>query len=1426
MKKITAWLITLAMLLPMVCVSVTAEEWSPTETAYTADLTNAEEASKWNCVTGTNAPVIADGEMKWASAGKTSYLLPVQAMENVVIEADITHTSGNNYFAFLFGSDGTADNISKNEVRLVAKQTRAYLLTTCGSNRDSGKTAGYQWDIAPYTQDDVISDLYQSSKLKLVIYNKRLAVWRNDQLIYSYTLTDTYTGGYVGFETNYYGGCARSLSVREATANDLVLAESFNEADLTNCSFTELTTTNKLTAGKWGTASFSKNGGLMTWIDGNKATVDDHVYSACFTFGSTNNGATRYLSPMFGLTDNEDGTMSGYCVYTKINGDIAINKITVTSEGAVTAGEKLGSAAGASVRAMFADKLGAIGETEVLALDTPWEYRHILKDGTLYVYLDDVLVATADIADTVSGYTGFFVSGMNSTLHYFGVTDANDADVTRPNEFTARLCDASGEYQTLSGKTLRFYTLSETTDEAGETVINENLYGTAYTDANGLFEIELGDDQPYLVKLYDGMSGEAVASTNIVYEKTKEQTVVDFESEADFSVIADIDFADGAAVDSSTKANTLTLYNDAKTAAMPEFGGKEALVLGGVGDNARFDSSTAFELDKKDKLTVETVFIPRERDGIKEMAVIGGTTNISSSKKGGYGIYVDQNSDGEDVISFRVSTGEYVMNTLDVPCEMNKVYYVAGVYDGSTMKLYLNGELLGTKVASGDIATVTTVTPALGCEWYYLNNLKKYYFKGELSDAIITNGAKSAETITEAYNAYVADGYMLGTESTDDITVKVSFDNTAPVKGDTVKVTAAVRNASDSDKSVSVMLKPGYFAAPLDADTKTADIPAGETANIEFTYKLLEGGREPFKAYVYEDGTEVAYDCESLSVIGSGYYKSETHNHSTRSDGVNAFEENVLEGFTTKNISYAFSTEHNQYNYWDYQKAVDTSALYNPQQFVVHMASEYTTPRSHANVYSLDLDFSTKEAAEENALFWSGASRPTAFTLISEDGENVSAEKYNEFIDRVVNEQGGYIYINHPNDPTYYCKDEQLQDMRGFTGIEIWNGFQTCFDYITLNQRNSWDKINSQGWGHVIGQAGTDAHSSVAYATVQKVAYLDELTRAEIDRVVADGNAIGTNGPEIRFDINGAPLNGTAVTADAKAMFNIDVYDPMGDILEVKLVKNKVSGEFTVDNREEIVLFEKADDAIGEWKYNELRDIADGEFYRVEVTTAKSPYGSISSYGTSFETPGADMGWAFTNNIWIETEGTNNSTNISEISLDSENVELMELATGIRYLCGSGEITLEDITVKSDGEAVITNDGDLITVTVTAEDGTVKKTEIYTVGDITITEKADEPKTEIECDIIAKTSSEASATVTINDEEALIGENGAVVIMAVYSGEVLVGVDIENVVSTDTEKTLTAVYNEVQDTDTLTVKAMLVKDMNNLTPLAKAVIGK
>ena len=77
----------------------------------------------------------------------------------------------------------------------------------------------------------------------------------------------------------------------------------------------------------------------------------------------------------------------------------------------------------------------------------------------------------------------------------------------------------------------------------------------------------------------------------------------------------------------------------------------------------------------------------------------------------------------------------------------NQWYHTAGTYDGSTMKIFVDGENVGEKVVSGQIGTTAESLKIGGSPVG-----QKYPFEGLLDEAIIFNRVLSEEEIRNIYN--------------------------------------------------------------------------------------------------------------------------------------------------------------------------------------------------------------------------------------------------------------------------------------------------------------------------------------------------------------------------------------------------------------------------------------------------------------------------------------------------------------------------------------------------------------------------------------------------------------------------------------------------------------------------------------------------
>lgn len=86
--------------------------------------------------------------------------------------------------------------------------------------------------------------------------------------------------------------------------------------------------------------------------------------------------------------------------------------------------------------------------------------------------------------------------------------------------------------------------------------------------------------------------------------------------------------------------------------------------------------------------------------------------------------------------------------TIDYPFELNKLYHIAGTYDGTVMKFYINGCLTDSLFASGNLFQNDLPT-GLGQRWI----IEDEQFVGYLDEVRIWNTARSEQEIRESMNS-------------------------------------------------------------------------------------------------------------------------------------------------------------------------------------------------------------------------------------------------------------------------------------------------------------------------------------------------------------------------------------------------------------------------------------------------------------------------------------------------------------------------------------------------------------------------------------------------------------------------------------------------------------------------------------------------
>lgn len=518
-------------------------------------------------------------------------------------------------------------------------------------------------------------------------------------------------------------------------------------------------------------------------------------------------------------------------------------------------------------------------------------------------------------------------------------------------------------------------------------------------------------------------------------------------------------------------------------------------------------------------------------------------------------------------------------------------------------------------------------------------------------------------------------------------------------KGDIFPVKITVNNSAETpvtDLKVSLDL-PYQMMHMGEAAITIPEIPANGSKTVEFSVLALEGGRGMMKADV-SMGTDVSIKfSQALSISGEGHYAGDDHTHSTNSDGKGTVRQNVDSAYEDKMLSWLYSTDHNVVT----QKAeTEAETKRHNGKFISITGTEISSPGfGHALAYGVG------DAVPEYRV-----------------GKEVNGKVLTwQDIINSVNEDGGLFYVAHPNYPGIVFSDPY--GIREYTGIEVWNGFYHALDAdkgVNTFAFDYWDDVNRRGEKKYFGIANSDGHSYGKMGDPYIKTEMNSLTYENIQEILGNGSYYGSNGPELRYDIEGVGMGETLnIKQNGKVDFNITAFDPNYDLVNVKLIKNTITGD--TDGKSEVV-FNKdlKGEGLREFKTTLSLDVKPNEFYRIEVVSEK---GTTGDGGKGM---GQGQGFAYSNPIWIGSSEKSNATDIKKITY--EDGEVIETVGDNTVIDVNGTFSIDKLNIEvSDGatvsaEMVKETNGTLdtaaaVNITVTAEDGTKDVKTVFLIQD-------------------------------------------------------------------------------------------------------------
>ncbi len=638
-------------------------------------------------------------------------------------------------------------------------------------------------------------------------------------------------------------------------------------------------------------------------------------------------------------------------------------------------------------------------------------------------------------------------------------------------------------------------------------------------------------------------------------------------------------------------------------------------------DLSAYAEEEAFQKTLSGGYSIEAAVQYTEEPGNRQIGI------FSSTQNGMFGLWFDNG-----FFKFQHFDTDYRTVFGKEKIRIGELYHLMGVYDAEKNQIlfYVNGQLQNTLHVSGltfgespfiyvigaDIGTGKTITDyAAGASIY--------------TKAALYSGALTEQEVQQAYQSFknvITDPQTLENRGSAEVESYIMRDvvlTGEAAAGNTMSITGTLENHTDTDRTFKVKLeRPLLMTHNAHADQLAIVVEAQGSADFKYDFTIQEGGSGLCSVQLLTKSNKILSQ-ESFRLIadGKGYYVGDAHTHSTLSDGHSPLKDNFLSVYH-KGHAWILTTEHNCN---PGNKAFARAAAKGLTDFIPIVGNEITTNYGHM----LEYNTTYMHPAGYTGGMWEimAAIRPTV-------GE------WQEIMDTII-EEGGLCYIAHPfytgdgrwiwpgvgTDPT------KVDYYTGFTGIEVYN--EDGHNYRRHSEWTDdafewWDRYNLKGEQHYYGICNTDGHTDQIVGTAGNAVLINELNEENIIQALKNGTFYGTNGPELRFSISGAgngqslllPENGTATV-------KIRAADQYSTIKKVVLYRYTIGGDVDTayKNREVKVLYEDAKGSKGAhlFEYSQKIDVAENEFYRVEVYTQHSLFGDSDYMG----------GFAFSNPVWI-----------------------------------------------------------------------------------------------------------------------------------------------------------------------------------------------
>lgn len=573
-------------------------------------------------------------------------------------------------------------------------------------------------------------------------YNANVSQWTEVQIDLP-SLSNDY---YIAFEGNAlygYGVCIDDITIAKLDAPVIDFAASNVNPELgESVQFTDASSNNP-TSWTW---TFSPN--TVTYVSGNSNSQNPTVsfnapgtYEVTLSATNTTGTSTETKSSYIYISDG-----SFYPNALQFDG---VNQyVSVANSSALNIG---GPYADRTIETWFyCEDVTNSSKKQVI-----FEEGDATRGFNIYIYAGKLYVGAWNDDATESNWSGTWLSTglvFSNTWHHVALRLEGGTDTPTAGAFTGILDGI--EFGSGDGAKVYAHTGGTNIGRTANTKFHDGIDNSTVTYFEGIIDElrvwnEARTTEEIRGNMYRQLSSDAIAANPslaayFTMDNAEGTNLRDFSGNS----------SDGTLIN-MTNANWIT------STALYDL--RQSLDFDGVDDYVSLGTSGNLQLTNA--VTVEAWVYPRS---LSQWGAIFGNLQNNGTNESGFGMVLD--GDTEEIVWWLQTVGGTPNDDANYPRFTPTVdtwQHIACTYNGSEMKLYVDGVLIDSKARNGEIDwSNLPIEARIGS---YIDDDEKYYFDGQIDDIRIWSRALTASQITESMN-----NHLWGTE--DNLVAYYRFD--------------------------------------------------------------------------------------------------------------------------------------------------------------------------------------------------------------------------------------------------------------------------------------------------------------------------------------------------------------------------------------------------------------------------------------------------------------------------------------------------------------------------------------------------------------------------------------------------------------------------------------------------------------------------